>query len=129
MIKVTAEAEVHLKEISDSNDGKWPMLSVLGGGCAGFKYDWKLVTLEDIDDMTDEIIELGNGATLVVDGMSLMFLFGTELQLNKSLFGTTLEIVNPQAQAGCGCGESVNFDMDLVESNMANFTELKIPGK
>ena len=118
MIKVTAEAQEHLKEISESNDGKWPMLSVLGGGCAGFKYDWKLVTEADIDDMSDEVIELDNGATLVIDGMSLMFLFGTELQLNKSLFGTTLEIVNPQAQAGCGCGESVNFDMDMVEANM-----------
>ena len=118
MIKVTADAQEHLKEISESNDGKWPMLSVLGGGCAGFKYDWKLVTETDIDDMSDEVIELDNGATLVIDGMSLMFLFGTELQLNKSLFGTTLEIVNPQAQAGCGCGESVNFDMDMVEANM-----------
>ena len=118
MIKVTADAQEHLKEISESNDGKWPMLSVLGGGCAGFKYDWKLVTEADIDDMSDEVIELDNGATLVIDGMSLMFLFGTELQLNKSLFGTTLEIVNPQAQAGCGCGESVNFDMDMVEANM-----------
>ena len=118
MIKVTADAQEHLKEISESNDGKWPMLGVSGGGCAGFKYDWKLVTEADIDDMSDEVIELDNGATLVIDGMSLMFLFGTELQLNKSLFGTTLEIVNPQAQAGCGCGESVNFDMDMVEANM-----------
>jgi iron-sulfur cluster assembly accessory protein len=118
MIKVTNDAQEHLKEISESNDGKWPMLSVLGGGCAGFKYDWKLVTEADIDDMSDEVIELDNGATLVIDGMSLMFLFGTQLQLNKSLFGTTLEIVNPQAQAGCGCGESVNFDMDMVEANM-----------
>lgn len=118
MIKVTNDAQKHLKEISESNDGKWPMLSVLGGGCAGFKYDWKLVTEADIDDMSDEVIELDNGATLVIDGMSLMFLFGTQLQLNKSLFGTTLEIVNPQAQAGCGCGESVNFDMDMVEANM-----------
>lgn len=118
MIKVTPDAQEHLKEISESNGGKWPMLSVLGGGCAGFKYDWKLVTEADIDDMSDEVIELDNGATLVVDGMSLMFLFNTELHLNKSLFGTTLEIVNPQAQAGCGCGESVNFDMDMVEANM-----------
>lgn len=118
MIKITLEAENHLKEISDANDGKWPMLSVLGGGCAGFKYDWKLVTEEDVDEMSDEIINLSNGTTFVVDGMSLMFLFGTELQLKKDLFGTTLEIVNPQAQAGCGCGESVNFDMEMVEANM-----------
>lgn len=120
MIKITPEAENHLKSISDSNDGKWPMLSVLGGGCAGFKYDWKLVTKDDIDEMSDEILELENGVTFVLDGMSLMFLYGTELQLKQDLFGTTLEIVNPQAQAGCGCGESVNFDMEMVEANMMN---------
>lgn len=118
MIKITPEAEAHLKSISDANDGKWPMLGVAGGGCAGFKYDWKLVTEDEVDMLSDEIINLSNGTTLVIDGTSLMFLFGTELQLKKDLFGTTLEIVNPQAQAGCGCGESVNFDMEMVEANM-----------
>lgn len=118
MIKITPEAEAHLKSISDANGGKWPMLGVAGGGCAGFKYDWKLVTEDEVDMLSDEIIDLSNGTTLVIDGTSLMFLFGTELQLKKDLFGTTLEIVNPQAQAGCGCGESVNFDMEMVEANM-----------
>ncbi|MDA9302547.1 iron-sulfur cluster assembly accessory protein [bacterium] len=127
MIKITEEAEHHLKGIQDANEGKFPRLGVTGGGCAGFKYDWQLVAEGEIDDMVDEVIPLGNGGTLVLDGMSVMFLFGTELQLSKTLFGTTLEIVNPQAQAGCGCGESVNFDMDLVEANMANPGGFKLP--
>jgi iron-sulfur cluster assembly accessory protein len=118
MIKVTPEAEAHLKSISDANGGKWPMLGVAGGGCAGFKYDWSLVTEDEVDPLSDEIIKLESGVTFVIDGTSMMFLFGTELQLKQDLFGTTLEIVNPQAQAGCGCGESVNFDMDLVQANM-----------
>jgi iron-sulfur cluster assembly accessory protein len=118
MIKITPEAEDHLKSIQDANGGKFPRLGVAGGGCAGFKYDWQLVEDQDIDKLSDEIIDLENGGTLVIDGTSLMFLFGTELQLKKDLFGTTLEIVNPQAQAGCGCGESINFDMEMVEANM-----------
>jgi len=125
MIKITPEAEDHLKGIQDANEGKFPRLGIAGGGCAGFKYDWQLVAEDDIDDMSDEIIPLSNGSTLVLDGMSIMYLFGTELQLSKTLFGTTLEIVNPQAQAGCGCGESVNFDMDKVAANMDN--DFKLP--
>lgn len=125
MIKITPEAEDHLKSIQDANEGKFPRLGIAGGGCAGFKYDWHLVAENDIDNMSDEVIPLSNGSTLVLDGMSIMYLFGTELQLSKTLFGTTLEIVNPQAQAGCGCGESVNFDMDKVAANMGN--DFKLP--
>lgn len=117
MIKITADAQNHLKNIQDS-EHKFPKLSVAGGGCAGFKYVWDLVTEDEIDDMSDEVIELENGGTLVVCGMSLMYLFGSEISLNKGVFGQHLEIGNPQAQAGCGCGESVGFDMDMVASNM-----------
>lgn len=125
MIEVTEAAANHLKTISDNNDGKYPMLSIKGGGCAGFSYDWGLVTMEEIDDMSDEVIDLDNGTKLIVDGMSIMYLFGTTLELKQDLFGTTLEVVNPQAQSSCGCGESINFDMDAVAENMNKFN---IPG-
>jgi len=125
MITVTDKAAIHLKSISDSNDGKHPMLSIKGGGCAGFSYDWGLVALDEIDDMSDEVIDLDNGTKLIVDGMSIMYLFGTTLELKQDLFGTTLEVVNPQAQSSCGCGESINFDMDAVAENMNKFN---IPG-
>lgn len=118
MITVTAEAAGHLRSIAAANEGKLPRLSVAGGGCAGFKYEWDLITKEEIDDMADEVLDLDGGGTLVLDGLSLMYLYGAEIKLNSGLFGTTLEVANPQAQAGCGCGESVNFDMDMVEANM-----------
>jgi len=125
MITVTEAAANHLQAISQSNDGKFPKLGIKGGGCAGFSYEWTLITETEIDDMSDEVIELDNGSTLVVDGMSIMYLFGTTLELKQDLFGTTLEVVNPQAQSACGCGESINFDMDAVADNMNKFN---IPG-
>jgi iron-sulfur cluster insertion protein len=117
MISITAQAQEHLKNIQDA-EGKYPKLSVAGGGCAGFKYEWTLVSEDEIDDMSDEVIDLDNSGRLVVCGMSLMYLFGSEISLNKGVFGQHLEIGNPQAQAGCGCGESVGFDMDMVAKNM-----------
>lgn len=121
MITVTEAAADHLKGISDSNDGKLPFLGVKGGGCAGFSYDWQLKTKEELDETADEVVQLYNGAELAIDGYSIMYLFGSVLDLKKDLFGTTLDIQTPAAQSACGCGESVNFDMDMVEANMDSF--------
>jgi iron-sulfur cluster assembly accessory protein len=118
MINITETAAAHLKGISDANEGKIPMLGVKGGGCAGFSYDWQLIAESDINDMNDEIIELSNGHKIVVDGTSLMYLFGSTIDLKQDLFGTTLDISTPAAQSMCGCGESINFDMEMVEDNM-----------
>jgi iron-sulfur cluster assembly protein len=41
-----------------------------------------------------------------------MFLIGTEVDYVKSLVGANFEIRNPNAHSSCGCGVSVNFDMD-----------------
>lgn len=118
MINVTNVAADHLKSISDSDpDGKVCRLGVRGGGCAGFSYDWGLIAESDMNK-DDETISLYNGSKLIVDGASLMFLIGTTIDLQKNVFGTILEIVNPAAQSSCGCGESINFDMEKVEKNM-----------
>lgn len=113
MITVTEEAKAHLTKVYEQ-DGKFPKLGVAGGGCAGFKYVWDTV---DAPEEGDIKIDLNNGAQLIVDSMSLMFLIGTEISLNTGVFGTQLEITNPSAKAGCGCGESINFDMDMVSNN------------
>lgn len=125
MITITEKAQQHLRNIADSNPGKYTRLGIRGGGCAGFSYDWGLVDESEVKD-DDEKIEFENGA-LVVDGTSLMYLLGTTVDLKADVFGTMLEIVNPAAQSSCGCGESINFDMDKVEQNMSMAQELKIP--
>ena len=43
-----------------------------------------------------------------------MFLFGTELDYVKSIVGSNFEIKNPNAKSSCGCGISVNFDMEKI---------------
>ena len=121
MINVTESAENHLKSIQE-DQGKNIMLGVRGGGCAGFAYDWQL--MED-EPENCEIVDLNNGYKLYIDNMSLMYLFGSTVDLKKDVFGTVLEVQTPSAQSSCGCGESVNFDMDVVESNMSKFN---IPG-
>jgi Fe-S cluster assembly iron-binding protein IscA len=45
-----------------------------------------------------------------------MFLIGTEINYKKDLMGSMFEVNNPNAQSACGCGVSVNFDMDKLAS-------------
>lgn len=126
MISISETAANYIKSISENNGNKIPFLSVKGGGCAGFSYDWSLKEESELDVYSDELIDLDNGSRIAVDGYSLMYLVGVKIDLKSDLFGTTLEIVNPAAASSCGCGESINFDMDLVEANMNN-NGFKIP--
>jgi len=122
MIKVTEKAADHLKGISDSNDNKIPVLGLRGGGCAGFSYEWKLKEESELDNKADHVILMDNGCKMAVDSSSIMFLVGTTtLELKQDLMGTMLEVVNPSAASSCGCGESINFDMEKVEANQNAF--------
>ena len=41
MITLTEEADIHLSSIISENGYSAILLSVKGGGCSGFTYDWK----------------------------------------------------------------------------------------
>ena len=69
-------------------------LSVKGGGCSGFQYVW---------DTTDKTPTVGN---LVVDEMAEMFVLGCTIDYVTELGGSYLKVINPNATAQCGCGES-----------------------
>ena len=119
MITVTESAQNHLFNIA-KDEGKVPKLSIQGGGCAGFSYKWDLVDDGVLLD-GDETIAFDNGGKIYVDGMSLMYLIGSTIDYKTGLFGSLIDIQTPAAASACGCGESINFDMDKVEANYAKF--------
>ena len=121
MIKITEQAMNHLKGVSEANNNKIPVLGLKGGGCAGFSYIWALKEEKELDTKADHVIIMDNGRKMAVDSSSIMFLFGTTLELKHDLMGTQLEIINPSTSSSCGCGESVNFDMEKIEANDANY--------
>ena len=99
-----------IKHFTTVAPGQYVKFGIIGGGCAGFQYHWEMYD-EPQDHMEqDEQTEFEN-FTLSVDGHSLMYLFGTTVDYVSDLTGNRIEINNPQAQAGCGCGESVNFNV------------------
>ncbi|HPN37718.1 MAG TPA: iron-sulfur cluster assembly accessory protein, partial [Melioribacteraceae bacterium] len=54
---------------------------------------------------TDSVI-LSNGVKIIVDGKSLFYLMGCELDYSSGLNGKGFIFNNPNAKKTCGCGES-----------------------
>lgn len=104
-IKVTSKASKEIKRIMDEN--KIPAdfglrVGVKGGGCSGLTYT--LGFDGEIKD-GDTVIE-NDGVKLFVDGKSLFYLTGTELDFSDGLNGKGFVFNNPNANKTCGCGES-----------------------
>ena len=109
---ITPLANQQISTLCKENDCYAITLNIKGGGCAGFEYDWGTAQVEDIED-GDEIISCDEG-NFAISKHSVMFLIGTEVDYVKSLVGSNFEIRNPNAQSACGCGVSVNFNMDTI---------------
>lgn len=108
MISITESAKKQINDLCESNN-KWGVkLSVKGGGCAGFSYDWNFVESEGDLDANDEVINV-DSKKFVVDGMSLMFVLGTRLDYKREIFGSSFVFENPNAKSSCGCGTSFAF--------------------
>jgi len=77
-------------------------LSVEGGGCSGFQYQFGLADAPEPDD----VIAQTDGVSLVVDPVSLDLVAGCVVDFVESLGGAAFKVENPNATAGCGCGSS-----------------------
>ena len=78
-------------------------ISVEGGGCSGFSYKFDLV--KDNQDKDDTVIER-QGAKLLIDSLSLMYMGGSVVDFVDDLMGQSFKVENPNAVASCGCGTS-----------------------
>ncbi|HEY7764170.1 MAG TPA: iron-sulfur cluster insertion protein ErpA [Aestuariivirgaceae bacterium] len=102
-ITVTDRAAQRIKDIIAGNPGKMHLrVSVMGGGCSGFQYDFELDDARSEDDIAVE----KNGATVVIDSVSLGFMEGAEIDFVDDLIGAAFKVRNPLATASCGCGTS-----------------------
>ncbi|HEY9214545.1 MAG TPA: iron-sulfur cluster assembly accessory protein [Ancylobacter sp.] len=77
-------------------------VSVEGGGCSGFQYKFDITREREDDD----IVIAGEGATVVIDPVSLEYMSGSHIDFVDDLIGASFKIENPHATASCGCGTS-----------------------
>ena len=112
-IELTEAAKNQIEKLCVDNNLYAVTLGMKGGGCAGFEYDWNSANSKEELDENSTIIEAGQGR-LVVEPMSLLYLMGSTIDYKTSIIGSQFEIDNPMSQSSCGCGVSVNIDMDKL---------------
>jgi iron-sulfur cluster insertion protein len=101
---VTERAARRISEIlaSEARPELKLRISVSGGGCSGFQYGFELDAKDEAGDIG---VEQG-GAKVVIDGMSLLYMMGCEVDFVEDLTGSYFRVNNPNAASSCGCGNS-----------------------
>jgi len=102
-VSVTERAARKIGEILGKEPaGAMLRVSVEGGGCSGFQYKFDTEHSKADDDIVIE----RNGATVLIDPVSLNYMAGAEIDFVDDLIGSAFRVNNPQATASCGCGTS-----------------------
>ena len=98
MIELTNSAVEYLDKVRQDD---YVTLGVKGGGGSGFQYVWDFKKNWPDVNWSEPYNEV-----LVLDPMAEMFVAGCTIDYVNELGGSYLKVVNPNATASCGCGES-----------------------
>ncbi len=98
-IEFTEEANKQiLKILSDQGENSYFRISVQGGGCSGFKYNFSFDGKIEKDDIIFN--------KTIIDKNSLEIINGSVVDYKKEMIGNSFVIENPKATSSCGCGLS-----------------------
>ena len=97
-LNFTSQALNQINRIAVGEDRKFFRITVQGGGCSGFKYDFGFDTKANDDDIIFD--------KTIIDKTSLEIISGSEVDFKKEMIGESFVIKNPKAKVSCGCGLS-----------------------
>src|SRR6476660_6959834 len=114
-VNLTDKAAAKIKDLlaaSENSPDQALRVAVRGGGCSGFQYALAFDQAKD-DDHVFEV----DGVSVVVDKVSMQFVFGSEVDYVEGLQGAGFQVNNPNVVAACGCGSSFQVkDEDAAEA-------------
>ena len=115
-VALTDGAAVKIKELLDQQpeQGQALRVAVRGGGCSGFQYALAL----DQPKAEDHVFE-HQGVSVIVDKVSMQFVFGSEVDYVDGLQGAGFTVNNPNVVAACGCGSSFQVREDAADQAAA----------
>ena len=99
-VMISASAARRLNALLKGEEGAALRITVKGGGCSGFQYAFDI----EKNRAGDDVAVTRDGATVLVDPVSLEMLKGAELDFVDDLMGQSFRVKNPNAVASCGCG-------------------------
>ena len=97
-LEFTNSAKNQIEKITKSDEMKYFRITVQGGGCSGFKYNFSFDNKVEKDDIIFD--------KAVIDKQSLSIISGSIVDFKKEMIGESFSIKNPKALASCGCGLS-----------------------
>ncbi|HYQ13358.1 MAG TPA: iron-sulfur cluster insertion protein ErpA [Solirubrobacterales bacterium] len=112
-VQLSDKAAGKIKELIGSNDDASEQalrVAVRGGGCSGFQYALALD-----QPKSDDHVFKHQGVSVVVDKVSMQFVFGSEVDYVDGLQGAGFVVNNPNVVAACGCGSSFQVREDAAE--------------
>jgi iron-sulfur cluster insertion protein len=104
-LTVTPAAAQRILKITGGDSASALRLAVNGGGCSGFQYEFIIAQSREPEDLAFQL----DGATVLVDNVSMLYVDGSVLDFEDSLMGQAFKVNNPQAKSSCGCGTSFSF--------------------
>jgi iron-sulfur cluster assembly accessory protein len=105
-VVLTERAARRIGEIlKDEAAGAMLRVSVEGGGCSGFQYKFGF----DHARSDDDLVLSRDGATVLIDPVSVQYMTGAEIDFIDDLMGASFRINNPVATSSCGCGTSFSL--------------------
>lgn len=114
MIEITDEAITKILEKQKAEQFSGIRLGITGGGCAGFEYVFDRTN----STPSKEDVELDFGKfRVLIDKMSAPYLIGMTLDFQREGLNELFKFINPKEQSSCGCGVSINFDLEKVNED------------
>jgi iron-sulfur cluster assembly accessory protein len=104
-LSISANAARRLQKVLAGQPSAALRISVKGGGCSGFQYAFDI----EKNRAEDDLVVTRDGASVVVDPVSLEMMRGSELDFVDDLMGQAFRVKNPNAVASCGCGVSFSI--------------------
>ncbi len=111
-ISLTDKAAGKIAELLGAQEGSGDQalrVAVRGGGCSGFQYALAFDRAKE-DDHVFEV----DGVSVIVDKVSMQFVFGSEVDYVEGLQGAGFQVNNPNVVAACGCGSSFQVKDDAA---------------
>ncbi len=112
-VNLTDTAAGKIKDLLAADEGTAEQalrVAVRGGGCSGFQYALALDQPKEDDHVFEH-----QGVSVVVDKVSMQFVFGSEVDYVDGLQGAGFVVNNPNVVAACGCGSSFQVREDAAE--------------
>ena len=100
-LNFTDQALNQINLITKGDNKKYFRITVQGGGCSGFKYNFGFDTKSNGDDVIFW--------KAIIDKSSLDIISGSVFDFKKEMIGESFVIDNPKATASCGCGLSFSI--------------------